>query len=161
MALKHEFGDFSFEYTPKNIEETFSLLYDNGTEVIYESKRVYEHREDDLNFDYHYLIETSDTDNGILCSVYLVLHKASLNERVLKGVVDFCGVEKVEVNSQDINDYGCSVFLSSQMCDADSMELTLDCAASIIDSIEALFGFYLDKHINYTDTGWSWIRKFI
>lgn len=161
MEKNYEFGGITFKGEPNGIEETFDLLFDNGTEVAYESKRVYEHREEGLNFDYHYLIETNETDNGILCSVSLVLHKASLSEKALNGVLDLCGIDEGEVNSQDINDYGCSVCFGSCLRNFEDMEETLNCAAHIIGFLETMFGFYLDKKVNYSDNGWDWIRKFI
>lgn len=164
---KHTFGNISFNDTPKNIEETFDTIFDDGLNSSYESYEIFSHREEGLNFDYHYLIETRETggsDEEIICFISLVLHKSSLNEKTFRNILDFCGLNEEcgpMVNSDDINSYGASITFESQLSTADNMEELLNNAAHIIPTIEGLIGFYLDKKVNYHDSGWDWIRKFI
>lgn len=153
-----------------NFNQVRDFEYDD-TEV-YMSDKLYEHPElgEDIidNFAYRYAIEayefTDDDNNPVTYyTLYLVPAFKSLSEKRKNDVIDFVGVEAPEyVTETDVMDYGMSIVMGRESYPGSYDKAVMDKIASIVDCIDGLRGFYLDKAQNRVGTsGWDMLGDFL
>ena len=174
MAQEFNNSVFGISFQDENltvIENEFEIQremddYDDIT--FYLSKRVYQHDLDpDFKFEYQYGVEAyryeDENDNTIhtFYTLYLIPTFKSLCDTKQKDVLFFTGNEE-NTNTMDVFDYGMNVILCMENTDGEYDKSVMDKIASVINMIDGLRGFYLDKIQNRIGTtGWMLLDDFI
>jgi hypothetical protein len=171
--MKHEIFGWSFDHEPKKIDDLFDCIRDTDDEVIFVTKETYEHREEGLNFDYKFVIraedayeltgEPEDEDKWNL-EVMLVPTVDSLLPNKREDTID--GEDCTFI---DLIDEGSYVQFGLESVKVDPgkgydavMLPKYDEAASVIDNMNAMRGFYLDKPWNMIgSTGWDILNSLV
>lgn len=146
-------------------ESVFDEEYKEEEELLLISKQGYTHEEDDLTFSYKYYVNcVKNYDNDKWIYIFgIVVSPQSLNEKIAKEMLDFTGLENIEETSiMDILSFGgCDVQCGCEI-GGEREELNyniVDAAANIINLVESMFGFYMDKSWNNIGTdGWDTLR---
>jgi hypothetical protein len=128
--------------------------------ITYTSKKTYKHVEKidkrNFNFEYKYIVkitdleEYTDIDFNYMTELHLVMSGKSLCKKVYREIES--SMSMVEYN--DILDYGLSVRLDYNT-DFETMDNAINYSIgvlNVIDIIDSLRGFYLDKYINRIGT---------
>lgn len=139
--------------------------YDDIT--FYLSNEVYHHDQDpEFKFDYMYGIAAyryeDGNDNSIhtFYTLYMIPTFSSLSKNRQDRVIDFSGVE--DPNTMDVFDYGISLVFARENTIGEYDKSIMDKIASIVDTIDSLKGFYLDKAQNRIGTdGWMMLDDYI
>ena len=175
--MTHEIFGWSFDHEPKKLDDLFDCVRDADDEVIYESKQTYEHREEGLNFDYKFVIRAENAyeltgepedENVWHLEVMLVPTVDSLLPNKQKALQDMMG-EGWEPNLIDLIDEGYYVQIGFEAVKVDPakgydavMNPKYDEAASVIDNMNFMRGFYLDKAQNRIgSTGWDILNSLV
>lgn len=162
---KETFGGF----TPSQVEDankTFDCLLDDSERIELASKEEFHHTEDELNFDYRYVIIAilyDDGNGGVKWDVTLQLVPSpqSLCEKAADMVCDCCGIGRDEITHTDISDYGYSIDVATETTNEKDPKHLIDLAATITSVADSLRVFILDKHINWMATGWDLLQDCI
>lgn len=169
--MKHEIFGLAFDHEPKKVDDLFDCIRDADDEVIFVTKETYEHREDGLNFDYKFVISAENAyeltgepedENVWHLEVMLVPTVDSLLPNEQKELQDRVG-EDGEPSIIDLIDAGSYVQFGFEAVKVDPdkgydavMNPKYDEAASVLDIMNAMRGFYLDKAWNRIgSTGWD------
>lgn len=175
--MKHEIFGWVVDHEPKKLDDLFDCVRDADGEVIYESKQTYEHREEGLNFDYKFVIRAENAyeltgepedENVWHMEMHLVPTIDSLLPKKQKALQDMVG-EGWEPNLIDLIDEGSYVQFGFEAVKVDPdkgydavMNPKYDDAASVIDNMNAMRGFYLDKPWNMIgSTGWDILNELV
>ena len=175
--MKHEIFGWVVDHEPKKLDDLFDCVRDADGEVIYESKQTYEHREEGLNFDYKFVIRAENAyeltgepedENVWHMEMLLVPTIDSLLPKKQKALQDMVG-EDGEPNLIDIIDEGSYVQIGFEAVKVDTaegydavMNPKYDEAASVVDNMNAMRGFYLDKPQNRIgSTGWDILNELV
>lgn len=162
------FGGISTVVKEDNLKENFECVRDNDEELIYLSKKKYEHREEGLNFDYRYMIsvlsmgefvEEIKEDSAYCIEVYLVVSPDYLHEKVRSEIENFTGGYCEYV---DILEYGLGVRMlyEDKTYSEDVMYEIINNVSCLIDPVNSFRGFYLDRFVNRAgNTGWDLIKN--
>lgn len=153
------------------------VLNDPSSQMFYQSKRVFKHEEEGLNFNYRYCIEvinmdewTGDDSGEAMIMLKMVPELDSLCEKMRNSVLESCGLDAVDCTSFDVSNYGCNIGLGDCTIDLGGNYLDecpellekLDTIASVFEAIDSLRGFYLDGAVNRIGTtGWDLLDDFI
>ena len=153
-----------------DIESQFNLEremdeYDDVT--FYLSKNVYNYDYDPhIKFDYRYGIEAykyeDEDDHSIhtFYTLYMIPTFSSLSDNRQNNVIESSGVD--EPNTMDVFDYGISLVFAREDTIGEYDKSIMDKIASVVDSIDRLFGFYLDKPQDRIGTdGWMMLDDYI
>lgn len=154
----------------KEFFKDFSGL--NSEVDYYVSNKVYEHREEGLNFDYRYAIGVMDMgeitgEEKICVGLCIVPEFKSLCQKNQDGLVKYFGfMDDIEPEPYDLIDYGeCVNFAQEEFTYEEfegKLDEVLDIAASVISTIDTFFGFYMDKPVNRIGTtGWDFAESWI
>ena len=171
--MKHEIFGWSFDHEPKKLDDLFDCVRDADDEVIFATKETYEHREEGLNFDYKFVIRAENAyeltgepeyENVWHLSVMLVPTVDRLLPNKREGTID--GEECTFV---DLIDEGSDVLFGFETVKVDPdkgydavMIPKYDEAASVIDNMNFMRGFYLDKAQNRIgSTGWDILNSLV
>lgn len=175
--MKHEIFGWSFDNEPKKLDDLFDCVRDADYEVIFATKETYEHREEGLNFDYKFVIraenayemtgEPEDEDMWHM-EMLLVPTIDSLLPKKQKDLQDMVG-EDGEPNLIDLIDEGSFVEFAFEAVKVDPdkgydavMNPKYDEAASVVDNMNFMRGFYLDKSQNRIGTtGWDILNDLV
>lgn len=173
--MKHEIFGISTNDDTNAFEDVFEEVYDNDCEAYYQSKKTYQHREEGLNFDYKYVVEVDDIDEltgedtgeyGI--TLLMVPTFKTLCEKKQKSIAEDC--EDREPDICDCVLYGTSIVLGSEnvkhdnkpMDECEVLQNKLRGIANVVECIDGLRGFYLDKYVNMIGTtGWDLLHDYI
>ena len=175
--MKHEIFGWVVDHEPKKLDDLFDCVRDADGEVIYESKQTYEHREEGLNFDYKFVIRAEDAyeltgepedENVWPMEMLLVPTIDSLLPKKQKALQDMVG-EDGEPSTIDLIDEGFYVQIGFEAVKVDPaegydavMNPKYDEAASVVDNMNAMRGFYLDKPLNMIgSTGWDILNELV
>lgn len=142
-----------------------------GETDYFVTKKVYEHREDELNFDYQYLVGVMDMaaiggDEEINVCLSIVPTKESVCKKEMDKMLECFGIPFEQVEPYDFGDYGNYVQIAGESFTYEEWENEkediLDLIASVIPTIDAFFGFYMDRCINRIGTtGWDMIESWV
>ena len=163
---KFNFGGISGKLD-ESLKDQWELIYDDNN-VIWETKDVFTHDDEEFSFKYKYMIEAvdfSDFDPDVeedaskyYVEIHMVVDPESLSKKVLANVKNTMD-EHIEY--WDILRYG----LSIQMAHNNELVLESELDSKIIEAmncipvIDGLRGFYLDKPWNRIGTtGWDTIQ---
>lgn len=157
----------------KRLEDVFkeTLSYTGSADTVYyETYETYKHKEDGFNFDYKYVIRTSDFSEGdhdyeelldtYQVELFLVVSPDSLDKDVYEAIADNMSIE--EVTCDEIVDYGLGVLLGAEELSASNGDARgmLNTVATVLAAIDMTRGMYLDKPWNRVgNTGWDLINK--
>lgn len=175
--MKHEIFGWVVDHEPKKLDDLFDCVRDADGEVIYESKQTYEHREEGLNFGYKFVIRAEDAyeltgepddENVWYMEMLLVPTIDSLLPKKQKALQDMVG-EDGEPNIIDLIDEGSYVQFGFEAVKVDPdkgydavMNPKYDDAASVVNNMNAMRGFYLDKPWNMIgSTGWDILNELV
>ena len=175
--MKHEIFGWVVDHEPKKLDDLFDCVRDEDDEVIYESKQTYKHREEGLNFDYKFVIRAENAyeltgepeyENVWHMEMLLVPTIDSLLPKKQKALQDMVG-EDGEPNIIDLIDEGSYVQIGFEAVKVDPaegydavMNPKYDEAASVVDNMNAMMGFYLDKPWNMIgSTGWDILNELV
>jgi len=159
----------------KSFSDEFSLAEDYGEEqAFYVSNETFTHDEDDdLHFDYRYVIElldltmVTDEKSSVVITLYLVPTFGSICQSHKDSIMDMCGCGESSVCISDIMSEGgvavpmahTEISLSDPEEDMRESKDVLDilyAVASTYRTIDSLRGFYLDRLLNMIGTtGWD------
>lgn len=153
-----------------DIDSKFNLereMDDYDDTTFYLSNKTYHHDLDpDLKFDYRYGIEAykyeedDDKSTHVFYTLYLIPEFGSISKKRQHDVIAFSGVD--DPNTMDVFDYGMSIVLAREETLGESDKNIMDKIASVVDTIDSLRGFYLDKSQNHIGTtGWMMLDDFI
>ena len=175
--MKHEIFGWSFDHETKKVDDLFDCIRDADDEVIFATKETYEHREEGLNFDYKFAIRAENAyemtgepedENMWHLELMLVPTVDSLLPNKQKELQDMVG-EDGEPNLIDLIDDGSFVEFAFEAVKIDLdkgydavMNPKYDEVASVIDNMNAMRGFYLDKSQNKIGTtGWDILNSLV
>ena len=153
-----------------DVESKFNLQremddYDDTT--FYLSNDVYHHDQDPkFKFDYQYGIEAymynDENDHSIhtFYTLYMIPTFGSLSKNNQNDVIDFSDVDVPD--TMDVFDYGIRIGFAREDVIGEYDKSIMDKIASIVDTIDSLQGFYLDKAQNRIGTdGWMMLDDYI
>lgn len=163
--------NFSFQDSSLiDVESKFNLKremddYDDTT--FYLSNEVYHHDQDpDLKFDYMYGIEAyryeDENDHSIhtFYTLYMIPTFSSLSKNRQNSVIESSGVDNP--NIMDVFDYGISIVFDREDTIGEYDKSIMDKIASVVDNVDSLQGFYLNKAQNRIGTdGWMMLDDYI
>lgn len=143
-------------------EDKFEVEYDDAEDSVLVSKETFHHDEDDLVFDYKYVIERTLVEDETFYALYMVVCNNSINEELMSEIMGFCGLEqKEDVEMRDIISYASAEVMFgnvSEKTDEENTEI-YDKIASVFETMDRLRGFYIDKPWNMIGTtGWDTLR---
>ena len=151
--------------------EIFKNISYGGDTDYFVTKKVYEHREDELNFDYQYLVGATDMgafggDEGISVCLCIVPKKESVCKKEMDKMLESFGIPFEQVEPYDFGDYGNYVQIAEKTFTYEEWESKqdeiLDIIATVIPTIDTFFGFYMDRCINRIGTtGWDFLEDAI
>ena len=152
----------NFSHAGKNFK-TIRDISTYGDESLYLSKKSFLHNEDSIRFRYRYAIESCTlADNGpekTYYYLYLVPEYESLSENRKRSVAE-CTSDDPETT--DVFDYGLHVLMGSECIDGGFDKSVVDCIANVVDFIDNMRGFYLDRYQNRLgSTGWDYLYDFV
>ena len=153
-----------------DVESKFNLereMDDYDDTAFYLSNEVYHHDQDpELKFDYQYGIEAyryeNEEDHSIhtFYTLYMIPTFSSLSKNRQNSVRESSCVE--DPNTMDVFDYGISIVFAREDTIGEYDKSIMDKIASIVDTINSLRGFYLDKAQNRLGTdGWMMLNDCI
>lgn len=162
----------------KSFKRMFPQCVDYTYESYYYSKKTYKHEEDGLNFNYKYAVRVEDLEDltgeedykgKVAIDLYLVPLADSMDKGVLGMVKSCCGLgEDDEVYISDIIEYGLGAnILSETVSNCRYIEGTkvkgkLTAIANILDMVDSMRGFYLDRQWNQIGTnGWDVLNEMV
>jgi len=156
-----EFGGIVFHQL-KDTRDDLECIFNNDDEILLATKKTFEHREDGLNFDYKYLIHAIDLytigedDNAFNISIHLVVSPAFIDKELKEDIKDYNGGY---CDYDDIFFYGLRIPLLRELYYVrDNIEEFLYKVGNIIEPLDSMKGFYLDRPINKLgSTGWDMI----
>lgn len=175
---KIEFGGVSTTSRAKSFKKMFDTICEYDSESYYESKKTYRHEEDDFTFDYKMVVRVEDFyelsgeeeyKDKLFFELLMVPTTKYFNKNKLENIAHSSCLEDIsEVNNYDIVSYGCGAGLGSEMVGGirswRSKKITdkLNDIATVVDTIDAMRGFYLDKAWNRMGTtGWDSLHEMV
>lgn len=159
MERNEIFGIFC-ERPSKKFEDCF----EGEAENYYVSKKVFHHDEDEIIFDYRYVVEVCDEieEGKFYVILYMVIAPDSLHEENKKSIRELIGIEDEDDFSYDdiISCGGCDVQLGCEIVESEKeVHECLEAIANVYEFMDGLFGFYMDKYVNgIGTTGWDVIK---
>lgn len=147
-----------------NVEDNFDLTEDFGDRRLYESKKTYTHEEEGLTFDYKYVIECGCDDEYEYYEIGLsVMPKSCCKKFIEECMEDACIEDEDSLTLYDVFYNGASTvsfgFIRNENTGQEWDEDTINKLASIVDFLDIMRGFYLDKAWNQIcTTGWDTIK---
>ena len=156
-----------------DVESKFNLereMDDYDDTTFYLSNEVYHHDQDpEFKFDYQYGIEAyryeDEEDNSIhtFYTLYMIPTFSSLSKKRQNDVIESSGVDDPNtMTTMDVFDYGISLVFAREDTIGEYDKSIMDKIASIVDNIDSLRGFYLDKAQNRIGTdGWMMLDDYI
>lgn len=180
MEKKLEFGGniATVNGRAKSFKRMFPLYIDYSTEIYYETKKTYKHEEDGLNFEYKYVVRvedlyelTGDDDykGKVAIDLYLIPSESSMNETVRDRVRQSCGLDDDDdLALSDIISYGLGACLLTEIVpncryiDGTKVKGKLSAIANLLDMVDSMRGFYLDRAWNQIGTnGWDVLNEMV
>jgi len=152
---------------PKDMKDELECIFGNVNEILLLTKKTYEHREENLNFDYKYAIsafnmwfatdddEQFNEDNAYDVGIYLIVSPDSLDEKIREEIKE---ASEGYCDYQDIFFHGMAVRLVHDNHPMDGIEDYMYKVGNIIEPLDLMRGFYLNRPINKLgSTGWDMI----
>ena len=163
--MKNEIFGISFDFEPKKIDNDFvEEVFDADESAVYISKDKFHLDDEECPFDYYYVIESNYLDNGQFIYILSIVPCIdSLEDRLKKELADFCGITIDEVNEFDATMYGCNIVLASESVMGEKVDKKiLDLISSVVPTIDATLGFYLDRQVNsFNKSGFDVLKNFV
>lgn len=175
--MKHEIFGIKTDNDEKKFNDEFEIIADYDSETYYQSKQTYQFRDNELNFDYKFVVEVYDIHemtgkevDEYSVSLLLVPTLNSLNPQKKQNVLDQSCIDEDEATMYDIVSYGIRVTLGAETIkqngkywdECEPLQEALNAIANVYDTVNSLLGFYLDKYVNRIgNDGWDLLQDFI
>lgn len=174
-----------------NWEEIFEESYNDDGSVILVSKETFHHEEEGLSFDYKYLMNIIDMSIATCGDIYCIDMSLKMMpefkcwcEKELLDAARMIGYEEHSIEeiikylmpSDALSAGNCITMMSEQVyydseenedgfydpLDNEEVSKKLNVAASLVQAVDGLKGFYLDKGWNHIGTnGWDVLNHVI
>lgn len=135
--------------------------WSGDNEMYYISKETFHHDEDELSFDYKYIIEFAEryweNKEDYAVTLHMVILPQSCCKKHLEKVAQFSGIEVDEVTWYDLLMHGgFDVVFGRTTCENEDIDKTILEIAHVLKTMDGLFGFYMDKSWNRIGSnGWD------
>jgi hypothetical protein len=176
--MKHKIFGVAFDHDVLKANDLFDTIRDVDDEVVLASKETYHHKEDDgsLDFDYKYVMHAKNQyemtgeakdENKWGIELKIVPMPDSLLSNVLSDTAELHEEGEDEVELIDIVDDGKCVQLGFELVDVSDgydkvMPVKFDEGASVVETINAMRSFYLDRPWNKVgSTGWDILNTYV
>ena len=165
MDYKFKYGGMSVEKQYNKFSDVFEETYD---EERFITKKVFKHSEPGLSFQYRYVFEYcwDDDDKTVHTELLLVVEPKSFCKAKRSEMLSDCGFEDCDDASQlnviDVVTTGLDgvVPMERESVLFDDLDSVKDTVASIVDIVDSMRGFYIDRNINMIGTtGWDVIKS--
>ncbi len=162
---KFQYGDMSVEKQYNKFADVFEETYD---EERFVTKRVFKHSEPGLSFKYRYVFDYvwDDDCKTVHTELLLVVEPSSFCKKKRRELLSSCGFENVDDVSQiSVIDVVCEgmdgvVPIARESVPYSKLGSTKDTVASIVDIVDCMRGFYIDRPANRIGTtGWDLIKS--
>lgn len=163
--MRHKFGDIMTN-NHKDFSEVFDVTYSDEN---YITKETFHHKERGLSFDYKFVLEEMEDTCGypLFYSLIMVISPKSMCKAMKDKLLEYIDCEElsaVDLNYMDAKDNMIGTINIMQMgcnyADEATIKEVRDSAASVLETIVALRGFYLDKLQNRIGTiGWDIVKE--
>ena len=162
MGQINIFG-FSGNMTENDWQKHFVCGRDESESHYFESLKTF-HHDDDISFDYKFVVEFDrmywiDSEDFAF-DLSVAIMPASLSENNLESIMGTCGIEKEDVNIYDVCDQGfLNISFGNGTCSKDKLFDTLLQISNVYESMNSFRAFYFDKPVNRIGTtGWDVIE---
>ena len=176
--MKHEIFGIGFDHDVLKADDLFDTIRDSDDEVILASKETYHHKEDDgsLDFDYKYVMHAENLyemtgeavdENKWGIELKLVPMPKSLLTNELSDTAELHDEGEDDVELIDLVEDGKCVQMGFEKVDVSDgydkvMPAKFDEGASVVETINAMRGFYLDRPWNRIgSTGWDILNNYV
>ena len=165
MDYKFKYGGMSVEKQYNKFSDVFEETYD---EERFITKKVFRHSEPGLSFKYRYVFDYcwDEDDKTVHTELLLVVEPQSFCKAKRREMLSDCGFEDMDDASQlnviDVVTSGLDgvVPMERESVPFTDLESVKDTVASIVDAVDSLRGFYIDRNINLIGTtGWDVIKS--
>ena len=101
MKYKCPFGIESSQLSIKNFEDGWEVVLDGGEEAYFQTKETFLHEEENLTFEYKYVIQLAGVvddesdDVHFFSNLFLVPLIKHIHPDIVTKIMKFCGREKV------------------------------------------------------------------
>lgn len=185
MKYKCPFGIESSQLSIKNFEDGWEVILDGGEEAYFQTKETFLHEEENLTFEYKYVIQLAGVvddesdDVHFFSNLFLVPLIKYIHPDIVTKIMKFCGREKAEDITVDeiIFETCCPTlchetpnfkrqksddFYGWDWIEIKKVQNYLRKAYESIKLINSIRGFYLDKHENLLgNTGWDFLKELL
>lgn len=174
---KIDFGGVSTVVRAKSFNRMFDTICEYDYESYYETKKTYKHEENGFTFDYKYVVRVEDFyelsgdeefKGKFNFELFMVPTKDSFCDCKLEQIARSSCVELNEVNNFDIVSYGYGAKVSNEMVGgikswkSRKIKDKLNDISTVVDTIDAMRGFYLDCAWNRIGTtGWDSLQEMV
>lgn len=155
-----------FGITTDKIENAMNLVdvyCESCEDITLFTKKTYkfENKSENLSFEYKYCIDGYVRDDDTHYELIIVLMPSSVHESILKGVLKTTGRENIDV--YDIYSYGAYIHINDCLIDTDKIVYdNIEEIVSVIDGIDQMLGFYLDKKQTIIGwDGWNFLKHYV
>ena len=163
---------FDIEFTaPQKLSGHFDEVLVDDDYGYWESKETFHHEEENLNFDFKYVIEYGVSYGKQPQGCYqlvIIPTKEFWHKSIMDAVCACSGIEPDDANIMDACAYGSIIPLGCNHVEPMSdderepNQEVLDAIASVYQHIESLRGFYFDRPMNgLGNTGWDYLRHIL
>lgn len=162
----------------KSFKTVFPICTNYSDSAFYETKKVYKHEEEGFNFNYKYIVRVEDLyelsgedelKGKVSVELYLVPTEDSMSEKTKNKIRESFGYDEDDIiYLADIIDYGLGVRMGYETVenvrylDGTKVHSKLNEIATVLDTIDSMRGFYLDKAWNLIGTnGWDVLKEML
>ena len=175
--MKHKIFGISFSKAPERADRVLDIVRDCDDEVILATKKTYSHKEPRFNFKYKYVAKAVNLyeytgekkDEGKWgVELLLCVTPDSLLSNHLSDVAELEDLDEDDVGISDLvrQGVGCVSLAHEKVYVGDKydevMPAVYDKIATVVDTVDALRGIYLDKVVNKIGTtGWDILNTYV
>lgn len=176
--MKHEIFGIGFDHELTKADTLFDTVRDTDDDVIMVSKETYHHKEDNgsLDFKYKYVLHAhnlyemtgeEEHHNKWALDLNLVPMPKSLLKKERRDVASSYDMKVGDLDVYAVYDYGLFVPLGEVVVDVSAgydnvMPEKFNEGASVVETINSMRGFYLDRAFNRVGTtGWDLLNNWV
>lgn len=153
ITTNKRFSDYKDFFTKSDWSDSETMYF--------ESNETFQHIDDDYSFNYKFIVEIEEryweNKEDFAVTLQMVVLPESCNKENLESVACSAGIETEEVTWWDLLVYGgFNVKFGETICEKDSIEETVLQISHVLDCMNGLFGFFMDRVWNgIGSTGWD------
>lgn len=168
VQFKYAYGGVSTQEPSDKFDDVFEETWDGE---LWATKKTYHHSEPGLSFDYKYVFQAADYDEGdgysnseVVTSLCLVILPKSFCKAKRAELAKSVGTDEDRLDVTDVFREGWDgvVQFATETFEGEDrgkrLEAAKDTVASCIGTFDSLRGFYIDRRLNMVGmTGWDLI----